>query len=96
MDPSTTCEDDAVRDAGRDHVAPGSLAEEEVRVESLLCALPCNGTYQSFVEEQAKDPELQEIVLFLRAGELPPVEKRARQIAPSFPLCTRRRCAVLH
>ena len=77
------------------------IAEEEVQVavvhddevgdhtvESLLCAPPCNGTPRSFAEEQAKDPELQEIVLFLRVGELPPVEKRARQIALQASLFT--------
>ena len=35
----------------------------------------------SFAEEQSRDPELQEIIAFLKTGELPMEEKRARRIA---------------
>ena len=69
------------------------IAEEEVQVavvqasdgdgtiESLLEAPPLGGTLLSFTEEQARDPEVQEVITFLRTGELPGDEKRARRLA---------------
>ena len=63
-------------------------SEGNTSISELLTVSPLSSSYQDFSVEQAKDPDLQQLLCFIQNGTLPDNNDSARKVAAQAPLFT--------